>query len=259
MEKKIKCLNCGAEFGREHAKCPYCNTIYEWGAEEKYMQELEGIKEELAEIPEQVEEAYKKETFAAWKKILIIVGAAAVLVGIGAGIFAGVRKMSKRFYEEDIKASLLWEKEYFPKMDEWYSEGNYDAILELMHEHYEDEGYAVWEWEHYYFINAYESYLDFMDSVDYMTNEETANRKTSQYMVGSAIHFVFFLKKANYTAEEWEMIQVWQAQVEEVLYEEMKFTEEEVKELYEKINDDGYIDYDECDKYTSKIWKRFIR
>lgn len=255
MEKKIKCLNCGAEFSRELAKCPHCNAIYEWGAEKKYMQNLERIKEDLADIPEQVQKTYKKEASATWKKIFVIVGAATVLVGVLAGIFAGIHKTREKSYETDLKAQLLWEKENFPKMDEWYAQGDYDAILEWMYECYEDEGYAVWNWEHYSFISAYDSYLSFMDSIDDMKNAESVNKRAFQYTTSSAMYLAFFLKEKNYAPEEWKLIQEWQADAEEALYDELGFTKEEVQELYEKINHDGYIDYDECDNYTNKIWK----
>lgn len=259
MEKKIRCQNCGAEFDQNSAKCPHCGAINEWGAEKEYIQNLKEIKEDLADIPEQIKENYKKEMLTVWKKIGIVTGVSAVIIGVVSGIILTIYRGTEENYEVDRKAKMLWAKEYYPKIDEWYEQGNYDAILELMHTHYDDEGYAVWDWEHYYFIAAYENYLEFMNSVDYMTNKETANKKTSQYMVGAVMHFLFFLKEMNYTTEEWELIQDWRGEIEEVLYHEMKFTEEEVQELYEKVNNGGYIDYDECDKYTSKIWKRFIK
>ncbi len=240
-------------------KCPYCNAINEIGAENRYLRNLDELKEDLSELPEEAEDMYKREMAGGLKKVLIISGViAGIFLLLGAIFFLNEKYWENR-YSYDPKAQLMWEREYYPQFDEWYEEGNYDAIVEVMEEHYEDEGYSIYNWEHNRFITKYQSYHFFMDNIEYMTDKETANKRTSQFMVGEAMLFLFFTQESDYTEEEWKMMQEWVPDYERVLYGDMKFTREEAEELYEKINKNGYIDYDACDKYTAKIWKRFIR
>ena len=46
----IICPNCGAEIENDVTKCPYCGYINVEGAEKKYFDELDDIKEDLVEV-----------------------------------------------------------------------------------------------------------------------------------------------------------------------------------------------------------------
>ncbi len=255
--KKIRCENCGAWMPESSAKCPHCGAINESGAQQQYIHNLEKIKDDLEELPEELRRTYRMQVVRIWKRVLCIVAITVVIICVVAGVFRLVSRLWEKRYEPDVKAELLWEKEYFPQLDTWYAQEEYDAILEFMYSRYEDEGYCIWNWEHYSFISAYESYCFFMDTVDYMTNADVINKKTCMTMASSAMRFCFFLREEDYTQEEWQMIQELRSEVETVMYEDMKFTEAEVLELYEKINNDGYIDYEACDAYIGTIWERF--
>lgn len=259
MKKMTICANCGARFEADSPKCPYCNAIYEPAAEKKYMRDLNELKEDMSELPEDAEKRYKREMLVGWKRVLVIFLIVAAVFAVVGGIYFLYNRHMDAKYSYDPKAQLLWEKKYYPQFDELYAAGDYDGIVELLDKTSEEEGSgSVWNWEHGPFILDYQAYLLFMDCVDVITDKETANKKTAQYMVGEAMLFVFFRDETDYTEEEWEQAQGWRADMEKVLYGEMKFTKEEAQELYEKINENGYISYSECDKYTAKIWKRFI-
>lgn len=257
MKKMTICAECGAKFPADSPKCPYCNAIYEPAAEKKYIRDLNELKEDMSELPKEAEQLYKKKMLGEWKRVLLILLIVAAFAAVAGGIYFLYKRHMEAKYSYDPKAQLLWEKKYFPQFDELYAAGDYDGILEILDETYE-EGGTIWNWEHGGFIMDYQAYLLFMDCVDDITDKEKANKKTAQYMVGEAMLFVFFKDEADYTEAEWEQVQGWQTEAKKVLYGEMKFTEEEAQELYEEINEDGYINYSKCDKYTAKIWKRFI-
>lgn len=256
---RIRCANCGAEIARSSAKCPHCNAINEWGAQKEYIHHLEGIKKDLGQLPEVLQKAYRGQLARIWKRVLCIIAAAAVAAGAAIGICRMAARRAQEADAPDTKAQLLWEKEHFGQLDEWYAQGDYDAIVSFMQSRYEDEGYCVWNWEHYPFIYVYESYLYFLDTVDCMSDKKTANRHTAMTMASTAMRLLFFLQEQDYAQEEWETIQELQTDIEAVVYGPMKFTEEEALALYEKINDGGYIDYEACDAYTDGIWERFMQ
>lgn len=255
---KIKCSNCGGEFEHTLPKCPYCNVIYEPGAEREYMEDLGELKEDLSELSEVPENTYKREISKNIKKILIILLVVLAIVLAVWGIKTTFEKwMLQGSSKVDTREQILWEKENFPQFEEWYAEGNYEAIMKV-EEQAVEEGYSIWNWEHSFFISAYRGYLMCMERREILTDKEKANEGTAKYMLGEVMYLLFFVDELLYTEEDWEIIQSWRPELEEILYEDMKFTEEEVQELYKKINNDGVIDYKECDKYAKKIWKRCI-
>jgi len=258
MKKMTICAGCGARFEADSPKCPYCNAIYEPAAEKKYMQDLNKLKEDMSELPGDAEKRYKREMLGGWKRVLVIFLIVAAFFAAAGGIYYLYKSHMEAGYSYDPKAQLLWERKYYPQFDELYAAGDYDGIVEILDRTYEEEGYSIGNWEHGAFIMDYQAYMLFMDRVDDITDKEKANKKTAQYMVGEAMLFVFFRDETDYTEDEWKQVQGWRADIEKVLYGEMKFTEEEARELYEKINKNGYISYSKCDKYTAKIWKRFI-
>lgn len=258
MKDGIVCCNCGAEMEKDSSRCPYCNAINEIGAEKQYKRQLGELKEDLEDLSQVPENAYKKEMLVTWKRAAAITIAVMTVLAAALGITFLHRRAEERYFETDIKKQLLWEAENFPKFDAWYEAGDYDAIVEAQEQAYE-EGFHIWDWEHGRFISAYEGYRYCIEARERLKSKEGANEDLAQYVLGEVMLLLFFLKEEGYAEEDWQIMQSWAPELEAILYEDMKFTEEETAELYEKINKDGYIDYDACDKYASEIWKRFIQ
>ena len=85
-ETRIHCVNCGGEFDPHEARCPYCGTMYEPGAEKQYMKKLGDIREDmedlnglaLSETATELKSAVKSTIIA----IVLIVGAILLLAGL---------------------------------------------------------------------------------------------------------------------------------------------------------------------------------
>lgn len=238
-------------------KCPYCNAINEIGAEREYMEDLGELKEDLAELSEVPKEEYKKEVSKNIKRIVVIIGIVVVLLLVLFGLYRWYEGRYDSYQTVSAKEQLIWEKENFPKLDELYEAGDYEAIVAFENQ-VSELGYSTYNWEHAPFINEYRGYTLCMEQRDVLTDKERANKDSAEYILGETMRALFFLQEERYSEEEWQIIQSWRPDYEEILYEDMKFTREEALELYEKIGADGYISYSECDKYAGKIWKRFI-
>lgn len=257
MEKKIICGNCGAEFDDSLPKCPYCNAIYEIGAEREYMEDLGELKEDLSELSEVPEEVYKKEISKNVKKVMVIVLIVIVILLAILGLKHLAEQIIWGSQEVDTKEQMLWEKENFPKLDAWYEDGNYEAILDFQYQ-VAEEGHYIYDWEHFWFITAYGDYSLCMSQRAVLADKEQLNEDTARFMLSRIMYLLFFLDESFYQEDEWQMIQSWRLDLEEILYKDMKFTEEEAQGLYEKINKDGILDYNTCDQYAKQIWKRFL-
>lgn len=256
--KMTVCTNCGASFDAALPECPYCNAIYEPAAEKQYMENLEDIKDDLEDLTGVSEDVYKKEIRRNVVRICIFAVAAAVIILA----FLGVRYWYYNLYDgglemADVKEQILWEQEAFPKLDVWYEEGKYKEIYDYLEEAF-NEGYGGSNWEHYYFIQSYIGYEMCMDDRDELTDPDKANVNTTQFVLGQLLYFLYRDDGGLYTEEDWQKLQALRPNLEDILYQDMKFTKEEAEALYEDAMKNGILDYDVIDKYAKKMWKRCI-
>lgn len=257
----VTCTNCGGEFEEALAKCPYCGQIYEPGAEQEYLKEIRQIQEDLSDLPEESEEIYQREVKNFTKKIGITLGilaaVIAVIVVLPLTFFRALDWMSAR-YGMDQKEALLWGNENFPQLDIWYEEGNYDAILEFRNKLYDsNEPNAYYQWKHSSFINEYEQYQEAMKTRKKIQAGEELSDYEAENVVAYSMKLLFFTEKFLYTEDDWQQVLLWQEEVGDFFYGELKFTPEEAEELRKAAGDDGYMDYKVCYAYGKKIKERF--
>lgn len=85
-QRIIQCQSCGAGFDPSEPKCPYCGTMYEPGAEARYMEHLGDIREDMEDLNSLALSETGSELKLAAKKtlktLLFIVAAIAALLGI---------------------------------------------------------------------------------------------------------------------------------------------------------------------------------
>ncbi len=256
MEKKILCHNCGASIEQNVPRCPYCGAINEIGAEKKYMGDLEEIKEDLSELEQVPEQLYKKEVKKSLKTIIIAMVATAVVVFALLGIWSVVhnRLMNGNGNTVSQKEQLLWENENFPKLDAWFEAEDYDAINQLIGEAGE-AGYSLQNWEHYWFMNTYNGCMLCIERRELIKSD----LDTAKFVLGEILYVLYSIEEDFYPEEDWARLQEFRPVLEEILYEDMKFTKEEADSLYEKCSPEGWIDYDISDAYMEEIWERFAQ
>ena len=89
---EVICNNCGGSFDSSEDKCPYCGSIYEPGAEKKYMETLEGIKKNLDRVNDDVVINAKNEVKRFFKSFIVSALTVTVLWLI---MFLGLKKDEK--------------------------------------------------------------------------------------------------------------------------------------------------------------------
>ncbi|MBQ3105489.1 MAG: zinc ribbon domain-containing protein [Lachnospiraceae bacterium] len=255
------CVNCGASFEETMPECPYCGHMYEAGAQREYMDQLQELKEELSDVTEESHRLYREERNRILKKVLQIMGGAFLIIGGLTLLMTGlVRWIDSGFGESDTKAELIWQNANFPKLDAWYEEGDYDAILSFYDKllQTEEKGYtAIYGWDHMMLVWDYEMYAGAIRIRDALRAGETLSSYEAREAVSCAMELVYFKNPAMYGEEEKAVLEGWQRKMREFLLGELGFDEAEADRLYEKINRDGYLDYQKCDEYTDKIAERF--
>ncbi len=260
---KIICPNCGAAIYATEPKCPFCGYINVAGAEGKFMQDMNHTKEALKEIPELQKKNFKKSMSKSSKIVLITIGVVTVLFIVLFGFFWMMENVVYQ-NEYDPKAEAIWERENYPYLDELYEEGKYDEILEYSWNLYainEKEGtnHSIHNWEHADYIYVYGRYLDLQNYVDTLDKGEELSKYQAENAVYDGMWFYYreYDKYRTYTEEEIALIEEYREYAKTLLFDRLKFTQEEADELYESILEYGSMDAEKCFKYARKIRKRF--
>ena len=134
-KKIIICNNCGAKMDKSLERCPHCGAMNYFGAEQKYMDRLEDIREDLHELKDVAEIKRQK-----LMKLTLAVSIAVILLFVVPYAVLAFRKghsadASERSYEEAYVERLAWEDKYFPLMDAAYEEGDLARIAQIYEEH----------------------------------------------------------------------------------------------------------------------------
>ena len=80
MGKMIICENCGGEFDEELVRCPYCGTGYLPAEENEYMENLDGIRKELAGYPEEGDASIHRRLSKAARMVLLVIAVIFLLI-----------------------------------------------------------------------------------------------------------------------------------------------------------------------------------
>lgn len=259
----IECSNCGAFFETNAPKCPYCGQVYIPGAQREYMQNLQDMKNEMSEVAELSENIYHKEIKNHVKKIKFFVLFFVILFISGVIFFMAMDHfLSSAESEEDIKARILWERENFLILDALYKEEKYSEILVFLENAFEEKGYTCYQWEHYEFIMYYEDYQVFQKIAERCKNGEEVTGHDAEELLYCGMSLLPLEEETgNYGIEsltdtEKEKLQQWKQQVESFFVEELKFTKEEIKEIQDKVYEDGFLSYEFCRKYGKTVLEK---
>ena len=247
---KIICPSCGGEFEDTLPKCPYCDTLHIKGAEAEYMQKLEDVREDMAElsavpVAETKKEFKKQGKFLGkiFAVVLVIVLLPTILLALGGRIGD----------ERDAQADYLWKQENFPIMDEMYAQGQ----LEELREFYLDalvNDQPVSDWEHIWFCYA----IDDLCEMEAFWEQKPEELWDSDY--ASLLYCGWRFKGGRgteyLTEEEVELLMPRIDQALEKFDAFWQFNEKTLDAFQKELEkNDGHISYDYCSKYVKK-WRK---
>lgn len=162
-EKMINCSNCGAKIVATSASCSHCGAMNYSGARREYMNELEGMREELQDIGEEAQKNAGKKTVLQFFGILAI-GTALMVIVIMWALSHPNRLERDTSMENDYYDRLIWQDKYYPQLEEAYESQDFDTVLEIYRSKEAGNG-AIYQWEHYGIIDFYKAYLNVLDGM----------------------------------------------------------------------------------------------
>ena len=263
---QIICENCGAYFDAKEAKCPNCGFISYPGAEEKFMQDLEDVKEDLEEVVTDQKTEYKAELSKQVKKTIwiCVIVAAVILLIIGSVKLVNYLMEQRYSNHIDVKAEMLWERETYPKLNQLLFEGKYNELLDFQLGLYEDKNntHSLYSWEYYWFLTAYNNYDMVNWYLERLDNGEKLSKLDGSCLVYEAMWLYYRVYEQDtynqvFRDQEMDAAHRYSREMESVLFDRIGITKEEAEALYKECMKDGYFNMDPCYDYGKKNYKEF--
>ena len=258
------CPNCGAAIKKTESKCPYCGFINEEGAENKYMDRLYDLRNDLDTVDEQAAAGYGK-SFKRPLKIIAVTLAILIIITAAAAVISAVFKSRERDFDpkksSDMLEEMTWKKEAFREFDSLYEQGEYEKLCEAVFAG-DTENHSPYEWKHYWFAKIYKDYLMTVEDLERIDKEGW-----SQYDAGNIFYRCSFchyeqLYKNQYsnslTDEEVKKLQPAITYMNDILHERLGFTDEDMEDLKDELI--GKYDtllYDECTRVGKEHMARY--
>ncbi len=242
---EVRCVNCGAYYEEGSYNCPYCGYITPENAEAKYMNTLDGIKDNLEELADDGEEAAVAESKSIVKRVVILIIIVLAILGVCALIFVVPKKIKE-------EANSRWAVVNYPRFQQLYDDGDYDTLLVEYRTAKADEK-PVYGFKHAAFCDALgviESaetaykYVDSNESVDNYWNIELFYNEMKCYAFDCGY---------GLTEQEKKMLKEKAQTYLDDATLRYGLTSAELDEWMEKAKkDSGYISYTDCKDYLVK-------
>lgn len=254
----VICENCGAEFGIHEPTCPFCGHINPIGAEEQYMQKMQDIKTNLAEVDDQQIDAIKEEarkgTKIVWITMIVIAVIAAVLF-LAYSLY--VRAMTKHFdnlglYESDPVEIAKWNDVHLEDLDAMYEAGDIEGLVSY-YENLQQNGNigAFNSWEHSFLINEI-SNLRFW--IKYLESDTVDDLTIHSVMFDLLYYYNGDYKGTLMPEEDYQYMQAEFDRQMKKVFKKFNIPMDVMDDMKEKcVTDTGYVDpqkvSDYCDKH----------
>lgn len=252
---EVKCSSCLGVFENSEEKCPFCGTFYYEGAEHQYLENLDDIAEDLEKLAEEPKLELTEDTRDVGGnvlKLLLKTGVLLCFLLLSAYLFLDYTRKPPVAVEQQ-KSQLLWEKETYPLLDEWYAQGEYEKIMTFYDELIADENntYTLAQWEPFIFLLKYEENKMFHDiKNDYFKTGDLNPVDLGKILISTLDDTIYYL----YSDEEKSKVDEYIREQKEFLQDEFDYTDSELEEIKEKAFAKGRFDRDVCYEEAEERW-----
>lgn len=258
MKNQQICSSCGGKFDDTLAKCPFCGTLNIPAAEDEYMEKLEDVREDLADlqaVPTQEVKAAIGRSGKFVKRVVIVVLIMAVIVVAAVVGFNWWVNYDLATGTEMTTEEYLWREENYPKWDTLYEEGKYEELMETIHTA-SDEDHIVWEWEHYNFCIMYDNIESALNHIAKDAEEGKLNSSGYKLLLYEQWRVKGMELYGELTEEELEALRPMAEPVLADFETRWGFTEEEYNEMYQELQEsEGYVSFDTIEDFL-KDWQK---
>ena len=236
----IICRSCGADYSADLPNCPYCGTMNLPAAESAYMSKLEHMRSNLEGLGVLAGQQTRKDFRSLRKKLLL----AAVFLCLIVAVIYGVHFRRVRAEAEWEKAEILWQRDAFSKMDEYYASGDYESLLQFYYDA-QDAGHHVWQYKRREFCE----FLMRIENAQFALREVEAGSDDQAWLLYNELYLYHLEDLHKLSEEERAVLEQLRSPLLEDLDARFHLTDDELSVFRKTLARDGMISYADCESF----------
>ena len=251
----IICPNCGAKIENDITKCPYCGYINKEGAEKKYKEDLDEIRENIEETKKEPAKALAKGVKKGTKVILVTVLAILFLAALF--VIELAREMKDRpkeflSAEEQVYASA-YKEEVSKQIGEAYDNNDIQKMAEIFDKAYSVDRVNLWGIPHYETAQASSNYYKLKELIPSLDKEKTDKKEAEQIT-----YYCFYFYYRAYGDDGAELVDpIREEEIIPLLTDRLGYSISEMDDLKDKVMDPPYLNRSKLYKETKKNFKNY--
>ena len=251
----IICPNCGAEIENDVTKCPYCGYINVEGAEKKYFDELDDIKEDLVEVEKAPVKALRSGLSKGVCVILITVGVLlALAIFYIVMLFIETRDKPKLFLSaEDETHAAAYKVIAGEQLEAAYEERDIAKLAEIYDTAYSKERVSLWGDPHYETGYASSCYMKLQDCLPNLDKDRMTKHEAEEIT-----YYCFYFYYRAYGSDAAPIFDsIRDEEIMPIITERLGFTIEDMENFRDKVTDPPYVNRSRVWKITKKYYKQY--
>ncbi len=250
-----KCVNCGAGIKSDVTKCPYCGYINLEGAEKKYIEDLNDIKNDIEEVKKEPERELKRGISKGAAVALCTVGILGILAAFFfAMLIIELKDRPKEFLSPEEQAFASAYKETAQEeLREAYDNKNIEKMAMIYDKATTQDRVSIWGIDHYESAYASDCYVKLMETLPALSDKDRTKHDCE-----AITYYCFYFYYRAYGEDGREIFDpIRNDEIVPILTDRLGFTIEDMGTFREKVTDKGLVNRSAVYRETKKYFKDY--
>jgi hypothetical protein len=251
----IICPNCGAKIEDDITKCPYCGYINKEGAEKKYKEDLDRIKEDIYETKKEPVKALtkgiKKGTKVIFVTIAVIIVISAVLV---LELLREMKDKPKDYLSnKDQVYASAYKETAGRELATAYEDKDIQKMAEIFDKAYSVDRISLWGDPHYETGFASSRYIKLKDCLSNLDKKKIKKKEAEEIT-----YYCFYFYYRAYGEDGAELFDpIREDEIIPLLTERLGYTTEQMDAMKDTVMDPPNLNRTALYKATKKYYKNY--
>ena len=252
----INCPNCGALIDENVTKCPHCGFINIEGAEKKFQEDIEDIKENIKEVKKQPIKAFGRGLSKGVKVILWTAGIVLVLAGIMFAILLfELRNHPKEFFltAEDKAYEAAYKVTAGEELEDAFSDKDIARMARIYDKAYSEDRVKLWGINHYETSYAASCYMKLQDCLPNLDKDNISKREAEEIT-----YYCFYFYYRAYGEDGAEIFDsIREDEIIPIINNRLGFSIEDMENFKDKVMSPPNVNRTNVYKATKKYFKNY--
>ena len=251
----IICPNCGAKIEEDITKCPYCGYINIEGAEKKYQQDIDEIRDSIEEVKKEPAKAFKKGLSKGVKVILVTVLVLIVLSIIFAVMAAFQAKDHPKMFlsAEDEAYASAYRVMAGEQLQAAYEDNDIEEMARIYDKAYSEDRVSLWGDPHYETGYASSCYMKLKKCLPNLDKDKRTKRESEEIT-----YYCFYFYYRAYGEDGEDIFDpIRQDEILPIIHERLGFSDDDMENFRDKVATERGINRTDVYKATKRYYRNY--